>query len=51
MTKNGGARGINQVIKEAFSECEWEIYTSKKVFSKLIVNEQIVEDSKKYILK
>lgn len=51
MTKNGGARGINQVIKEVFSECEWEIYTSKKVFSKLIVNEQIVEDSKKYILK
>lgn len=51
MVKNGGARGINQVIEEVFRECLWEIYTSKKDVSKLIVNEEIVSDHKNYILK
>lgn len=51
MTKNGGARGINQAIKRVFSKCEWEIYTSEKDLSELIVDEQIVEDPKKYILR
>lgn len=51
MTKYGGARGINQVIKEVFSECQWKIYTSKKRLSKLIVDEKIIEDPKKYILR
>lgn len=51
MNKNGGARGIDQVIEDVFSECLFKIYDPKNNFSKLIVDEQIVEDPKKYILR
>lgn len=51
MTKNGGARGIDQVIEEVFQECLFKIFDPENNFSKLIVDEQIVEDPKKYILR
>lgn len=51
MKKNGGARGINQVLESVFSDCLWEILKSDKKFTELSVSEETVTDSKKYTLK
>ncbi len=51
MEKNGGARGINQVLDAVFSECLCQIYDPEKIFSKLTVSEETVMNPKKYILK
>ncbi len=51
MKKNGGARGINQVLESVFGDCLWEILESDKKFTELSVSEEIVTDPKKYILK
>lgn len=51
MEKMGGARGINKLIEYVFSDCLWQIYTNENQYSQLLIDENIVDDNKKYILK
>ena len=51
LKRKTGFRGVDQVVNQALSQVNFKLQTSSPIYSKVIINDDTIDDPKKFILK
>ena len=51
MKRKTGFRGVDQVVNQSLSQVNFKLQTSSPVYNEVIIDEETIDDPKKYVLK
>ena len=51
MKRKTGFRGVDQVVNQALSQVNFKLQTSSSIYKDVIIDDDTIDDPKKYILK